>query len=534
MKLVKILFKNLFFFALVISFISSTVNAQSDKQPNILFILTDDLRTDAISAYNMKPWAKSSNIDQLAKEGVLFKRAYANSPSCAPSRESILSGKYPHHSGVYGFDITHNSAPNQDPYFTRLLHKAGYRMRSFGKVGNLKKEKSSKEKWEQCPAYPDGEKRFKTYKKNGYRWNPRSVPKDCVGKEEGDKEYNIIRRPERKTGEGIIHGGMNPCPAGNTIDDLVTKDAIEWMEENSFQKESPFFLNVGYNVAHTPVLVPRSFYNREVDPHEVQWPFFTEREKKRMPKQVLNMSDEFSLVSLSHEQRLQLTADYYNYAYYGDILIGRLIDAFKQYSADRPWLIVFTSDQGWHLGEHNMSVKFTFYQESVQVPLIIASSDDYFPKDMAYDELVELVDLAPTFLKAGNVKLPTWLDGKDLKGQLNGKFKPRKYVISEQFHVMKRAMIRSKDWMLSLQQRPDVFDMGENYDWVTTANKKQFNINLFHTKTDPEEINNLADHPAYQDKLEELKSVLIDRIFTDRFEYPWYEDISKQRQIYNK
>lgn len=110
----------------------------------------------------------------------------------------------------------------------------------------------------------------------------------------------------------------------------------------------------------------------------------------------------------------KIRAHYYGLASYVDSEISRVIRAFKAFWGNRPWLIVFNPDHGCKLGEHRMREKFTFYDESVHVPLIAASSDGRLSRGKVCDDFVELVDLAPTFLGAAGVKIPEYMAGRDL------------------------------------------------------------------------------------------------------------------------
>ena len=122
----------------------STAEESTAEQPNILWIITDDHRADSIRAFNHATagrddselgFVSSPSADALARQGVLFTRAYCNSPGCAPSRTSMHFGMYPHHSGQYGFESSHQSTAFAKPFFPQLMVQQGYRTAHFGKSG---------------------------------------------------------------------------------------------------------------------------------------------------------------------------------------------------------------------------------------------------------------------------------------------------------------------------------------------------------------------------------------------------------------
>jgi arylsulfatase A-like enzyme len=226
----------------------------------------------------------------------------------------------------------------------------------------------------------------------------------------------------------------------------------------------------------------------------------------------------------------KMRADYYGLATYVDSQIGRIINAFKVFCGDRPWLIVFNPDHGCKVGEHGMQEKFTFYDGSVHVPLIAASSDGRLPRGKACDDFVELVDLAPTFLNAAGVRLPEHLEGRDLADTARGRLAPRTEAISEKLTYGRRAMLRTKRWSFEMQVSPEPRSgrrlSSEEVSWASKSPPADLDISLFDRKNDPQELNNLGSDPKYRKAAQELRERLVARIFPpDRVEYNWSRDI---------
>ncbi len=121
-----------------------TAHCAEEVKPNILWIITDDQRADALACWNRATtgqsesalgYVSSPNLDKLAEEGVLFTNSFCNSPVSAPSRASMHTGRYPHHNGIYDFSLAHNENDNSEMIFTQVLREAGYQTTLFGKIG---------------------------------------------------------------------------------------------------------------------------------------------------------------------------------------------------------------------------------------------------------------------------------------------------------------------------------------------------------------------------------------------------------------
>ncbi|OGV77602.1 MAG: hypothetical protein A3K19_32405 [Lentisphaerae bacterium RIFOXYB12_FULL_65_16] len=227
-----------------------------------------------------------------------------------------------------------------------------------------------------------------------------------------------------------------------------------------------------------------------------------------------------------------MRASYYGLASYVDDQLGRIIAAFKEFCGNRPWLIVFNPDHGCKLGEHGMHEKFTFYDESVHVPLIVASSDGRFPRGARCDRFAELVDLAPTFLGAAGVSLPTHFEGLDLADTASGRARERTEAVSEKKTYGRRAMLRTRDWSFEMQVSPDPV-VGkplkpDEMKWPATATLDQLDVSLFDRHADPREVRNLGTDPARLELCEGFRRRLVARLFPeDRVEYDWWRDVSR-------
>jgi len=502
-------------------------SAASTKRPNILWIMTDEHRWDTIRAYGRYDWVRSPNLDALAAEGVLFREAYCQAPLCVGSRVSMLTGRYPHHTGVYGFEYSHPDTTFSVPFFTELLHDSGYEVVNFGKEHHYRlvsKEQpyTPNGKWYNIlDAFPD-----KDFNSWGSANIQEATPSELLKGADRKEELGILRR--YLTPKNLIIGGTNPVAADETLTANLSNMAIRHLRSDA-SKNRPIFMRVSYIYPHTPVLPPVPF-NSNYAHASIPLPQVTEAELKSFGRQTKTAYENLRVYGMKEADIRKMRADYYSLASYVDSEIGRIIRAFKAFCGNSPWLIVFNPDHGCKLGEHGMQEKFTFYDESVHVPLIAASSDGRLPRGKVCDDFVELVDLAPTFLSAANVKLPKYLAGCDLADTAHGRSRPRTEVISEKLTYGRRAMLRTKRWSFEMQVSPDPLTgrrlNNEEMDWAVKSPLPDLDVSLFDRKNDPAEQHNIGNDPEYRKVCEELRERLAARIFPpDRVEHNWSKDI---------
>ncbi|MDU0355135.1 sulfatase-like hydrolase/transferase [Paraglaciecola aquimarina] len=564
---------------------SHNILAKSEAhQPNILWIVTDDQRADSIAAFNQATTGKaesalgyvaSPHIDALAKDGVMFTHAYNNSPACAPSRDSMLMGLYPHHSGRYGFEQTHNEHDLATKPIPQVLKENGYQTVNIGKSGYRVYEWQNKPTWNSLNFY-DLEVNYKNdLNKNGltdfyketkkakgitnirelYYFPDKRVHETWLVKNNEtiapdptlDKELHILRAYSRKNTEMIL-GGQSPKPAGETLDGHIVKTFQQYLANpNSRYKTNfkrtiqgpdntkPLMVNLGFHLPHTPVLPPKSFRDQFKNKH-YQVPDFSLEERNKLPPQLQKLSEVMDMSGLSDKDKQQAIADYYAFCAYGDALIGEAIESFKQYSKqnNQEYVIVLTvGDHGWQLGEQGIEAKFSPWNTSNQGVMIVAeSSPKAFLRNTVHSGFVEYVDIAPTIYGAAKIeksKIDTPLDGYDLAEVLADKGKSRDYVLGEINHVVgPRAFIRSDNFAFSMRTRPkngkpgQGFAPGEDIKWAYTASPDKVEMALYDLRCDPNEQNNIAYDKSYHKITAYFRKKLADIMLGDgRVEIDW-------------
>lgn len=576
------------FFTVTLFCITNLFYAQ--QKPNVLWLLTDDQRYDSVSAFNEMltgnqdnelGYVESPNVDRLAKMGTTFINTYCQAAGCAPSRASMISGRYPFHSGVYEFEYHNNNAEHSKPTLPEQMEALGYQTLHIGKLGVRLKTINENNKVRPANIFQtdidfkqlrrdgltdwgkdwffeiDGEKLDEPYKNLEFFVTPEGEFQYISEKFESDypkykgtaeklmKDYDLLRhyntkKPKTIFGPGIL-SGVSPQPAGKTRDGYYASIFSEFLENqnkkfdvgsrtfNGVNTTKPLFCQIGFDFPHTPVLPPAD-YRARFQKHTYKIPQLDKNELKTMPAQIKKQVKSGYSDNFTNAEKQAMIQDYYAFCAYGDALIGQTADDFIAYSESKkqPWVIVYVcGDHGWKLNDHGSVSKFTPWDIDTHNPIIVVSSDKKaFPANKVVRDYTEFVDIAPTVLSAAGANLKndkfSYLDGFDMKDVASGKAQSRDYIVGENHAVTgPRAFIRTKDYVFSMQSRPSK-KRGENMEWARTAAYKDLDPSLYKTSSDPHEVNNLAFDKAYQKIAQQMKDKLIDVVLGDgRVEVAW-------------
>lgn len=441
--------------------------AQEQKKPhNVLFIISDDLTAIALGCYGNEV-CRTPNIDRLASEGTLFSRAYCQATVCAPSRASILFGYYPPASGATGKTSGRKEVgPDRDSW-PQYFRGNGYHTARVSKVFHM------------------------------------GVPTDIAPGRDGDDDpaswdeaFNSSG-PESKapgTGETLQNnpGGLKKGAAGGNRfvvveadgDDLVHSDgktaakAVELIDRFKEQNK-PFFLAVGFVRPHVPLVAPRKYFE-PYDYDDMVLPPKISGDRDDIPNNPGNRRTSESL-QMDIRQQKKLIRGYYASVSYMDAMTGRVIKALEESGQRDNTIVIFTSDHGYHLGEHDMWSKVSIHEESARVPLIISVPGK--PPAMC-DSLVELLDLYPTVAGLCGLKIPKNIQGQDISPMLDDpKVKARDAILCSG----KGRLYREDRWAL--------LDYGKNGE-------------LYDMEIDPKQYKNLYSKPEYAETVAGLKEKL--------------------------
>lgn len=360
------------------------------KQPNILFILSDQHRGDWLGASGCC-FVDTPNLDRMAKEGVRFSEAYCNSPLCVPSRMSMLTGRYPHDIGVYDNGC---SLSSDIPTFAHAMGVAGYETVLCGRMHFVG---------------PD--------QRHGYETRLVGDITPCYA---GGPRGPLNPKTAGRDMESVLQAGPGKSPVMD-YDEAVTESCERFLVERSRSRSRsedrrPLFMTVGYYGPHHPFVCPPKLYEaarEKLDLYDRPLPIDAEPLHPWMQEWFrLTGSD-----TATEERIRAVRASYAGLIAKMDRLIGRILQAAE--SLEGPTYVIYASDHGEMAGDRSMFWKWSFYEGAVKVPMIWhelkgAGAAPGIRRESRVDVPVSLLDLAPTFATmAGALPLP-YAEGKDL------------------------------------------------------------------------------------------------------------------------
>jgi iduronate 2-sulfatase len=454
----------------------NAISAQHREKPNVLFIISDDLSATAVSAYENKV-CETPNIDRLASEGAFFTRAYSQFPVCGPSRASFLFGYYPSATESYGYKSGREPVGPERKSWPQLFKENGYYTARVSKIFHMGISR----------GIPNGD--------NGAddeaSWTERFNSQGPEWEVEGEAEL-VQNNPH----------GLKPLRTSNEMkivkaegDDMIhsdSKTAEKASELIRKHKDEPFFLAVGFIRPHVPFVAPKSYF----EPYPYQ--------QIVLPPKVKNDWDDIPLPGINYvtsvnsqmteEQEKKAVAAYYATVSYMDDQVGKVLKTLRDEGLEDNTIVIFTSDHGFHLGEHRFWMKVGLHEESVRVPLIIKVPGK---KPVVSHSLVELLDLYPTVAELAGLKYSSHLQGKSLTKILDN---PDHSVRDMAFSISKRNgniayLLRSSKWAY-IQYDEDGSSGNELYDM-------EYN---------PRQFNNLAPNPQYQELVKKFKMRLEEKL----------------------
>ena len=434
------------------------------RRPNILFIMSDDHAAHALSCYGSRI-NSTPNLDRLAREGALFQNCFVTNSICAPSRACILTGKYSHLNGQMTNRETFDGSQQT---FPKLLRKAGYQTAMVGKW-HLKSSPTGFDYWNVLPG-------------QGRYHNP-----------------DMIEMGEKKKLEGYTT-------------DLITDRAIQFLETIR-DRDRPFCLMVHHKAPHRR-WEPDEKHARLYDNVHIPEPdtFDDDYSNRASPASRTTMTIEKHLskrdVKGTPPEGLPPRArkSWYYQRYIKDYLrcvasvddnTGRLLDYLKEAGLEEDTVVVYTSDQGFFLGDHGWYDKRFMYEHSLRMPLLLRYPGTVRPGTVK-DEMVLNVDFGPTFLALAGVAVPADMQGRSLKPVLEERT-PEDWRKSMYYHYYEYPAVHSVRRHYGL--RTMRYKLIRYYYWGDEWE-------LFDLEKDPDELNNVYADPAYADVLKSLKAEL--------------------------
>ena len=443
---------------------SVMAKTQSHKRPNIILIMSDDHASHAISAYG-STINKTPNIDRLAAEGIRFDNCFCTNSICAPSRAVILTGKYSHLNGVINNGVRFDGSQQTLPKF---LQQAGYQTAIVGK------------------------------------WHLKSPPT-------GFHYSNVL------PGQGVYHDPVmiengNSRKHKGYVTDLITNSAISWLKKQE-SSEVPFFLMLHHKAPHAdwePDKKHMTMYSDEDIPLPAT---FNDDYKTRTaqienhrlhvgPKQWELHFKRFGQIpeGMTEQETREWVYQKYMKNYLRCIAsvddnVGRVLDYLEQADLAKNTIVVYTSDQGFFLGDHGLYDKRFMYEHSLRMPLLMRYPDNIRPGSIS-EAIVSNLDFAATFLDYAHAPIPQDIQGESFKSITRGS--------------------TPEDWRTALYYRfyEEGYGIGP-HEGIRAKRHKLIHFlygdmgwELYDLSRDPNELNNVYGSAGNEGLVEDLKAML--------------------------
>ena len=462
------------YYTLLLFLTSTTILIGKPDKFNVVFIISDDLTSTALSCYGNEV-CKTPNIDRIANNGTRFTRAYCQGTYCGPSRASFLSGYYPHAVGVLGYT---SPRPKIGDRATLPQHfkNHGYYTARVSKIYHM--------------GVPGGIEQGSDGADDPLSWTEKFNSQGPEWQAPGDGE-TLENNPE----------GKRPVVGGNTFvvveadgDDLVHSDgktaktACELIETH---KDEPFFLGVGFVRPHVPFVAPRNYYGPFLPYSKMNLPPKIEGDWDDIPKPGINYKTSVNMKMDIRKQK-KAVGGYYASVAYMDAQVGKVLDAIDSADIADKTIVIFTSDHGYHLGEHDFWAKVSLLDESSQVPLLISVPGK---QPAVCNSLVELLDLYPTLSTLCNLPAQSRLQGKDISSMLDD---PSQKVRETAFCVApmrKGFLLRDDKWA-----------------YIQYGEKAENGVELYDIGKDPNQYTNLAKTDDHQPLVAEFQQKLASKL----------------------
>ena len=474
-------------------FAAASIVAEGNEKPNIVYIMTDDHAVQMMSAYDNSR-ASTPHLDRIGKEGILFRNSFNTNALCAPSRATLLTGKYSHKNG----QLSNRQRFNGDQQtFPKLLQKAGYQTAVIGK------------------------------------WHLRSSPT-------GFDYSNILPGQGDYIDPELIEQGVKKKHKGY-VTDIITDLAMDWLKGRD--KTKPFCLLYHHKAPHAEfvpdpkhenlfdevtVPTPVSFdddssarakpvqdtTNRMVPGIQERWHTWGAKRHKEAPPEGL---DGKALEMWLYQQYVK---DYKRVMVSVDQNVGRFLDFLDEQGLTQNTIVIYTSDNGMFVGDHNMYDKRLVHEEALRIPLAIR-----FPKVIKAGSVTDLyslnIDYAPTILDFAGLKIPNDMQGRSLRPILEGK-NPDDWRQSIYYHYYEPP--GKHNIPLHYALRTDRFKLIHYY----TKQRTDLGWELIDLKNDPHEYRNVIDLPEYQNALADMKQQLAQARKT--FDVPKEHGVSSSKE----
>ncbi|WP_146523641.1 sulfatase [Stieleria varia] len=455
---------------LVLGSLATNTTVVHAAPPNVLFLICDDLNCD-IGCYG-HPQVKTPNIDRLAARGVRFESAHCQYPLCGPSRASFMTGLYPDQTRIKKNAIyVREHLPNVKT-LSEAFRDAGYFATRIGKIYHYNVPKHIGTSGHDDP----------------YSWNDTFNPR---GRDVDDEDQIFSLVP------GTFGGTLSWLAAEGTdaeqTDGIAAAEAARRLNKHASDKH-PFFLAVGLYRPHTPYVAPKDYF-AQYPLDQIKIPSVPDGYDETIPKPALqSIRRKRDQVNLKPELAAQAIQAYYASITFADAQLGLILDALDESGLADNTIVLFTSDHGYHMGEHGHYQKTTLFENATHVPLIISAPG--IPGGTVAKTMAEMVDFYPTLTQLAGVDAPNDLSGRSLVPALQNP----------------ETMVRDSALSHFSQSAPGYSIRTAKYRYTFWGDDGSAGEELYELSTDSDEMHNLAGETKWDSVRSELKQLLRQRI----------------------
>ena len=444
---------------------------------NVLLVISDDLCT-RLACYG-DPLVKSPNVDRLAARGVRFEHAYCQYPLCNPSRASFLTGLRPDTNGVHDNAVYFRDVIPKAQTLGQTFQKAGYFVARIGKLYHYGvPAQIGTNGLDDPPSWNE-------------RINPRGRDMDDLNMIEKitlDKNAKIATWEKASSLDQLGATLSRLAADGDDAEQTDGKAAIEAVKLLEAHKDQPFFLAVGFYRPHTPYVAPKKYFDMyPLD--KITLPTVPEGYRATVPAPAIQHKPVEE--AMTDTQRKEAIQAYHACTTFMDAQLGHVLDGLERLKLADKTIIVFMSDHGYHLYEHQLWQKMTLFENAARVPFVIAAPGKAAGQVCA--RTVELIDLHPTLADLAGLGIPEKLDGRSLRPLLENPAAEWDHPAFTQRGPKAGKggySIRTEKWRYT--------------EWAQATNGAE----LYDEQNDPKELKNLATDPAQKETVEKLRELL--------------------------
>jgi arylsulfatase A-like enzyme len=436
------------------------VQKDEEKPMNILFIAVDDLRPE-LNFYGATH-IQSPNLDQLASESLVFNRAYCNVPVCGASRASMLTSMRPTRQRFIDYSSRADVDVPNAISLPKLFKQNGYTTISNGKIYHHNKDDS-------------------------LAWDKKWFPKGNI------RNYQLEANINKNGNANLAMGGARAFEMAEVndttyFDGKIAQKGISDLRQLK-NKNQPFFLALGFMKPHLPFNAPKKYWDL-YDRSKIKLPE-SYVQPKTTPKQAFHNFGELRNYGniprkgeISEGLAKELIHGYYACVSYVDAQIGLVLNELKRLELDKNTIVILWGDHGWNLGDHKLWCKHVTFETALRTPLIIKVPGK--TKGETTNAITEYIDIYPSLAELVGVGVPNTVEGQSFLPVLNGEQQEKDW-----------AVIKFKDAVTLI--KGDLF-----YTEWTKDDGVAYARMLFDHKTDPLELDNLAEKPEYEALVKEL------------------------------